>query len=429
MSTEHEMIFTPLLKAADVENAFGGTDNRGAGISHGKFEGFFKRVTGGMDPDDVFAYMTPKMSRIRSWQLGLTSMALKIAILIYIVGYQIIAMKGYQKLDPIDGGIIHSNIRSVLPEKLPSYCCECNTATGRPVDPKCRRDTFPRKACCLMLKTEVNNTSGGAFIYRSTPKTVSFATRFTHVRTVVECDGTTVNVNYPVGMKCIEKAYNDEPYFFVGGVEDFTIGVSHGIAEATHVGVSSNMAMTGTLVDQNGDVVKNELGHDVEFKCNDEEGTDRINRSKQGLDIIHVGDLLKACGITDLDHETGKDSGNSLRYAGFNILVYINYVQIGGDWSGQGGLRYEYSPKAVRDLEYKTVIPIAGTGQRPTTLTYQAINMHGINVEFIQSGNIGFIYLCLETMPVLLINLVSGFALLAVANTSKSYLVQSSVLI
>jgi hypothetical protein len=415
----------PLLKdglsAGDVESAFG-LDNRGAGISHGKFEGFFKRITGGMDPDDAFAYMTPKMARIRSWQLGLTSLGLKIAIVFYIVGVQIIAQKGYQKLEPIDGGIIHSNVQAAVPAKLPHYCCECNYTTGDPIDPNCVNPAWPRKACCMLLKTATNNTSGGAFIYHSTPRSVSFATRFTYLQTEVKCNGT-AEVKYPVDLTCTEYATPQKSYFFVGGVEEFTIGVSHGIAKATSIGVSSNMDMVGTLVDVNNNPVKNETGQVVEFRKG-------VNRVSGGLlDVIKVVDLLKACGIDHLDQETGHGSGNSLRYAGFNILVYINYEQIKGDWSKPGSLKYSYSPKAVRDVEYKAVVPTFETKQAPTTLTYEAINMHGINIEFIQSGEIGFIYLCWETLPVLLVNLVSGFALLAVANTSKFYIYCASLLL
>ena len=46
---------------------------------------------------------------------------------------------------------------------------------------------------------------------------------------------------------------------------------------------------------------------------------------RQG-DFVSVGELLTAAGV-DLDH-VREDTSESLRYAGINVLVYIEYVQV-----------------------------------------------------------------------------------------------------
>lgn len=69
----------------------------------------------GVDWDDLFAYHTVRLARIRCWYLGLTHYTAMFAIFCYIFLYNILAKKAYLK-DVVPSVSMRMSMRS--PESL-----------------------------------------------------------------------------------------------------------------------------------------------------------------------------------------------------------------------------------------------------------------------------------------------------------------------
>jgi hypothetical protein len=324
-------------------------NHEGGGEVEGGFEACFLRYTG-KDPDDVFAYSTPKVTRIRSWQLGVISYSLKLLILFYIVGFNLLYMRNYMKWMPIDGGSVLSSIYTIKPNGMPHYCCQCDSVTGVPVDPSTCTEG---KACCLLSDPNVP-TSISPRESVTSPDSVSFVTRFNYQRTDTYC--ATQGSVFPISDDCVQTAVKSKP-FFVGGVESYSIGLQHGVASVTFANVVTNNNMVGALLDQYGNVIKT---------FDDTPNGNRVD----GFDVFSVQDVLTACGIQTLDERSNRTTtDHSLREAGFTVLFYIEYTQTGSDPQVEGGLQYTYLPKPMRQVQFKTVTTIGPGELTPLSAT------------------------------------------------------------
>jgi hypothetical protein len=279
-------------------------DHSSAGAIHGSFEEWFVRWFGS-DPDDVCAYSTPKVTRIRSWQLGITSNGIKIFIIFfYIIGYTIIINKGYLRFSSIDKGIVQSSIFSRPPSHKPDYCCECSARNGQPTD----NATCPIAGFNTPANKNVLGQTGKSCCYYGYPKDsqsvrfatngagfLSFVTRYNHLTTKTICPATNLTdaeLGFAVDPSCSAIADKSAIPYFIAGVEDFTIGLNHGISPASGGSVVSTKRMKGKLVRRDGDNVK----VIKEWMFDDANDYDKAGTRKSNYDIITVAELMEASG-------------------------------------------------------------------------------------------------------------------------------------
>ena len=228
----------------------------------------------GHDPDDVCAYLTPKVSRIRSWKLGLIQFVLKFFIFGYIIIYQMGIMMGYLNFESIDSTGIKSTVYAPASyksfETLPPYCCECNTTTGLPIKPldkmsplykppyhTCIAGSGKPGTCCVEMDKE------GIRSVRTTSQSIGVATSMQFQRFSSSCPGqnpntTTLGMEYPVSQKCnmsqitidADQDGKADPntYFYTMGIEKFTLSITHSISSPALSNVIDMDLMRGTLV-------------------------------------------------------------------------------------------------------------------------------------------------------------------------------------
>lgn len=125
------------------------------------------------------------------------------------------------------------------------------------------------------------------------------------------------------------------------------------------------------------------------------------------FDIIPLGSLLAAGGVTTLDSPVGGNHPNDTRRYGGGIYVinieYNNYYTY-----FPSNIRYSYSVKSVQGVEFKAeeVAPAPGASQPNRTI----FDRHGTRLLFSQGGRIGSF-----RASALLVQLVSSIGLLAVS--------------
>jgi hypothetical protein len=237
MESESSRVSSAALKGSLLQSeSFSSSD----GV-YGAFEDKFTRWFG-QDPDDVCAYSTPKIVRIRSWQLGLTANCLTLIIFFgYIVGYTIIYNQGFLKYQNVKNGNVQASIFSQRQPVVPSYCCDCSVDSGEPRD----NSTCPisgyntqdgyieqtGKSCCYFATT--NTSSMPIRFARNTPTSLSFVTRYNHLVTSTACPASPTpsdKLNFAVDPSCVQSEQKSAIPYFIAGIENFTIGLSHGIA-------------------------------------------------------------------------------------------------------------------------------------------------------------------------------------------------------
>ena len=82
------------------------------------------------------------------------------------------------------------------------------------------------------------------------------------------------------------------------------------------------------------------------------------------VDIFTVADLMDACGV-DLDSLGDQQPRpENFRYAGFSLILYIEYRQRRSDPESEWGIEYVYTPRPITAVEYKKIVPIGHNVQQ-----------------------------------------------------------------
>jgi hypothetical protein len=363
----------------------------------------------GIDLDDMCAYSTPKMTIIRSWKLGMISNCLKVATVCYIIIGPMYTDRGYMKMSDVDGGGVKTTVFAPGSPVLRNYCCNCDPTTGNPAEPNA---TFPSPeyhycnsiggqpgACCGQMdergmRSVIQEANG-----------VAVATNFKYETFAATEEG----CNFPTTPECAIVNTETGPMYYMMDVESFTIGVSHALSAVDLNQVVSLGAMRGKLMDSaNEEVIREWPSSEPVSGQNQEAG--------RTLDIFSIQELLTAAGV-DLEEMgvTPSKPDRTLRDNGMFLLVYIDYTQTGESATSEGGMEYKYVPRAMKDVEYVTLVQ----SQDPTATDFisRGVELHGIKIVFIQSGQVGAF-----DFPTVLLTLVSGLALLAGANLATEFL-------
>jgi hypothetical protein len=297
----------------------------------------------GVDMDDMCAYSTPKVTVIRSWKLGVISNALKFATVLYIIVGPMYFDRGYMKMSDVDGGGVKNTVFAPGTPTLSDYCCICATTDSEPESP----DVFPGDeeyhycnsigggpgACCGQLDQRgmrsVIREAGG----------VALATNFKYetfeVQGTVGPDACVIPTDPACTIGKIDPTPGDGLMYYVMDVESFTIGISHAISSVNFQGIVSFEGMKGRLMDSTGQ------GKPLREWPSSEPVFGQDQSESRALDIISVQELLDAAGV-DLEERgaTPSKPGRTLRDNGFQLLVYVDYVQTGQTATSPGSMEY-----------------------------------------------------------------------------------------
>eukprot|EP00045_Choanoeca_perplexa_P008389 m.77603 g.77603 ORF g.77603 m.77603 type:complete len:506 (+) comp14474_c0_seq1:119-1636(+) len=339
----------------------------------------------GWDIDELFAYETVKIVRVRDYKLGMINYAFQLGIVLYLIIYGLIISRGYLKTEELQAGSVLLNAKappriSRLNQNLLPYCC--NT-TG-----PCDNDSRLVLPCLYYDEYQAEYPVGK-----------DYSTMVTSRITFTE-----QTVNQP---GCSFQSFNSDcayegdtqTNYFVAQAENFTLRIRHAVRGSTvkREGANSGSnAMKGELKFADGSV---RVWPDDQLWYGQPQ-----NETRNG-DIVSVGELLEASGLGSGD--AGAD-GATVRYDGLNVIVYIRYQM-----SGASSLKYTYEPRALSSAEFKVEQTVYSEDQSTRTI----YNRHGVRIIFVAIGTIGeFDFLALMT------TLVTGLALLAVATTVTNML-------
>jgi len=321
----------------------------------------------GMDLDDVFAYDTVKIVRVRDRVLGITRLLFLLAIALYIGVYVIYMKQAYNDVEDPEGAATASLLKpNVLTPVDQSYCLDTNDPNG---NDKFRLNCTVWDATQMLYPTDSFNS-------------MFITTRVSQDVQTAQCVQSTPCLDPWLPLQTNNKG------FFMAGIKNYTIRVIHS-AQARRFADESgggynwvNTDMKGALYDVDGNVMK-------EF-------------DKQQSDIFTIHELVTAGGVR-LDDPTdvpGARDNESKRSAGVILLVTLLYSNKDSDIP-----TYKYEVRTVARAEYKVLEAVYLDAN-----TRLLNNRHGIKVVFMQSGTI--VKFSIQTT---LVQLMSALGLLSVA--------------
>eukprot|EP00296_Roombia_truncata_P007733 JP446185.1.p1 GENE.JP446185.1~~JP446185.1.p1 ORF type:complete len:408 (+),score=87.64 JP446185.1:30-1253(+) len=350
-----------------------------------------------VDWDDVLAYNTVKIVRVRHKWVGLFHKLSLLVIFIYIVLYEIILQEGYYLRETPHGAVQLSlmppDSRLTIPV-LP-YCDQ--TQEARPYSPTSLR--------CVNWGEDLTGIQKGQDLLVVTRVGISDITRncneTTPIGTVLEDDGNGNTV-------LCEENQSDEFMYYVSDIEDFKIMVVHAV-RATSTGYSGgtfkHARPSAASLSPDAVPVEIQLKYaDVTERQADLTEEERTEGVKGAVDVhpdgdfISVRNLLKAAHLDLDDISTQTTDREPNRYAGLNIMVKIIF-------NNNGAAEYAYQPE-VLPAEAKLV------GEFGINYPYErrVHNQHGVRFKFVISGEIKMF-----DFKTLLLSFVSGLALTSLA--------------
>ncbi|KAJ9444708.1 P2X receptor A [Diplonema papillatum] len=371
-----------------------------------------------LDLDDLFAYRTPRTVLIRDRKLGISRIAILIALFIYVVIYEVIVQKGYMIKETPTGYVrIGVQQRVESSSGLP-YCCDT---------PGCVQQKFgsARGAMPCVVWDELNSAVPPAEEFSAFLTTRVNVTRFVPLEN--RC---LLNATLFAAPPCPDWEMDPQPTltgtadvitYYVAEPEVSTYLIVHAV-----YGQKNDLVMTSTLdmpkarlANSDGDYIRNFCDNantgDMDIKCDDENPA-----TGRSGDILSLKELLNAADLqpdpatgTYLDRIDSSLSSDTLRYDGLVLVIIIDYA---GSGYTKNSIKYTYRVKYVPHAEYKYLeVKDENNGTHTTRTTY---NRHGVRVLVVASGWVGKF-----SFVELLKTLVTGLALLALAGTVTDYVI------
>eukprot|EP01083_Nonionella_stella_P014761 41369_1 len=327
--------------------------------------------------DELLAYPTIKIVKVKDRYLGGIRYVMMIAIFAYIIGYVILYDAGYNEcIDP--DGSIQLSLKKPPGTIYPSAYEYCTQHANPTIS-----DPLP---CVVVDESDV---------YQPVDQTnaMFITTRFSQI-------AQEQNPNCTNGSPCARPWINTEYVTntsYSADIENFTIRFSHFFQarqfflETRNNYYSQSCAeMKGKLVDTNGDTI--------------------ASYGNNGSDIVSLLTVLNAAGVdlNDIqENPSDKKKNESNRHAGLVLYFGIDYK---GTYKGD--VKYTYSVTQIPKQEYKVT--------RSTFVNYShrlLANTHGVKIFFVFSGNI-----CRFSFQTMLIQMVAGLGLLSVATLTTDFL-------
>eukprot|EP00754_Rhynchopus_humris_P001265 Rhum_TRINITY_DN10767_c0_g2::Rhum_TRINITY_DN10767_c0_g2_i1::g.40097::m.40097 len=345
------------------------------------------------DLDDVFAFQTTKVVVLKDRVLGLMAIALKIAILLYII-FTVIVDKGYLIVE-MPRGTSRMSLQLAssawVDQDLP-YCT--NTPKGGPypfVDEKVMPCAFVDKKL-----SEVKVPAVGSHFFAPTRLTRS-------TRDVGACGLGDYNCRKQSTFPVTNETFSG----FIAGIDEATLRILHTVEGRGQVKIERSLTeMDGVFKNCNGDVVKKmpQLPEDATTaQRNADTVANRIFKLKDLLAWARPGMHAECGAALSLDQPVSSNNAATLRYDGLILHVMIEYDNTEGDRSN---VEYTMSVTALTkaDPKYESMTPVTGVGVFD--------NRHGVHVIVVQTGKLGKF-----SFARLVISFTAGLGLLALAQT------------
>jgi len=353
------------------------------------------------DLDDLFSYNTPKIVRVRDRRLGIPYYVAMLCIFGYIL-YTIIADQRYLKTEEPGGGSIRTTLE--VPKDIDNN----------------REDNEPATMGSKTIQWLYWNPN--QIVYPAGQDGCLFITTRVTERNIVYKDSDAINDSecnplLPTKRKCRTTTSSKANIYYIADVEDMTIMVEHTIRGNLLPITEVNKKLYGELLDHTDKkVMWRFYPKNYEYDMITT-GNYTIRPDDIPGDVFSVGTLLDAAGFA---LEDINNNDEPYRYSGCVIVVIIEYN------NRQEAIEYKYKPSLIEKAEMKILELVTDVDYVSSKLFNKVdadnsinesvgwveYNRHGIEIKFVQLGNIGkfdFMALCM--------NLVASIAMLSVAST------------
>jgi len=332
--------------------------------------------------DELLAYPTVKIVKVKDRYLGGIRYVLMIAIFAYIIGYVILWEKGYNICQDPEGSIELSLRKppGLFDPRNYSYCTQNPDAIPAHHPQWCvvvdERDVYQPvdQTSAMYITTRFNSTyqEPNPNCTRGGP-----------------CDVPWVEVP---SLNVTNRTYS-------ANIETFTIRFSH-FFQARQFYLKTR------------DDYYSQAGSEMKGKLVNVHGDTLATYGNDAADIISLGKILEAANV-ELDdlsaYPPATEANETNRYAGLVLFFGIDYQ---GTYDNP--VEYTYSITQVPAVEYKVT--------RSTMVNFNSrliTDTHGVKIFFVFSGSI-----CRFDFQTMLINMVAGLGLLSVATLTTDFLME-----
>lgn len=340
---------------------------------------------GDVDADDLFAYKASRRVIIRDRKLGIVRILIMLAMVGYVLIWTLILEKGYLRTEE-PHGFARLSVRRMGWGSAPTgpYCCgsaDCiESGYGSPRG-----------------KLECVEWDQYGAVHPASEEWSSFITTRVSINEAETTAATGVScAENRTSALCPPWALTRDVPYYVAGVEDMTVMLSHGV-----YGIKNDLATNFRDMEGAELLSAGGAGGDSGKVLQDFGG----DPDRPG-DIISIGELLNAAGGVTLD-EINLNS-DTKRYDGVVLLIVIVYSGTGMDSS----LSYQYHVKHVPGAEFKYEQVSYSSEQAGAQTSWKRTiwNRHGVRLVVIDAGQVGAF-----SFTEMLKTVAGGLALLKVA--------------
>lgn len=368
--------------------------------------------------DEVLAYDTFKVVRVRDKYLGLLRYTLTFMILIYIVVKVLVLDKSYYIHDS-PGGSVRISLEAPKDTDMskerfcpnhPDYVISCEQSEVDKAWPYVAETCLEAKAPSLHhlpIACQVWDPYDSRYP-ADEQNAIFITTRAAVEKQQYNCGKRNTNSEpkQQDGCSSDQPPYITDPdeqgVYFLAGVTNYTLGIQHSVFGQSSAFQSDTYR--GNSRGYHGKIQLNPKDPNSvrEFPASDPNDKENVDKP----DVISVGELLFAASV-DLS-EKSKDKSNSLLYSGTVVLVLVKYSNDEG-WNhpSPGEPRYEYIVRRVNNSDYK-MFEAKDVPNEPNSRLL--IKRAGPKFIFLVTGD--FAQFSFQT---LLIQLASAIGLLSVA--------------
>uniref|UniRef100_A0A6B2L7S8 Purinergic receptor n=1 Tax=Arcella intermedia TaxID=1963864 RepID=A0A6B2L7S8_9EUKA len=325
------------------------------------------------------SYDTVKIIRIKDKRLGAIHYLFMLAIIGYIIGYQIVWDHRYV-ISAVPNGSVRISLQ-VPDQRTPSHNLPyCNTYDGNSstVDVDMRNYCTYLDQDFVLLPSNIGDNS----MFITTRITESSQTLANN------CSLSEYNCTY---------ATTSNQTTYVADIEEFTVLLDHFMFTVRPPHQATGRQLTGRIVNLNG--------QDVPLSKGEMVGT------KDQFDILKLSTILKAAGVNSLDEPGAYRKNLTKRYEGIVVVLFLNYTNL--HTYNLANLQYFFSAQVIEGAYFKFEQPIYSKNIKDRVIW----NRHGIRLVIIPTGNYGAF-----DFPTALITFASGLGLVAVSTLVVDFL-------
>jgi hypothetical protein len=379
-----------------------------------------QRVEGTANSNMSCAYDTVKYVHIKDARLGVLRYCFIVAIVAYVVVFEMLAAGGYLQASPVVGVVRFSLQQPTVRNCDPSLPGCFNAFQPLNSLPYCKQyDGDSPYYAGSIYPCEIYEAMNAQIVSESS---IAVKTRASTVNQTLVCGAHDLTCS---------RTYNNtslEHKFYTAQSESFAIMFDHAVTTSkicTSRGINDNYACSsessdyqGRLYSKSHKLCEQEHAKGNAFKFYRGTKESKVapcyvnpNQTSTKQDFFSLDILLKAAGV-DLDSCNGRESSSdspcrTYRESGATMLLNIYW----SDFNQYNGLvepYYYYSPQLIVGSSFKQYIPIYDNYRQTRTL----LNAHGIKVAVLLGGEFNQF-----NVVSFLVTLTTALGLLAVATT------------